>query len=103
MISKGNDSKLFYKISFLTRLIFWIMVAPSIVLVTVKTHNLYKYFTNITSLNCSNEENNRNFNLIAEDIYNKVHYRNLVMIWLSFVGILLEIIMCGVALNTPKD
>jgi hypothetical protein len=94
----GGKSTL-YKVAFMVRLCSWILIAPSTILCTASTSKMVNYFKNVTSLGCSNQENNENFELIAKDMYNKVHYRNLVMVLLSYIGIFLEVVMCFVVLK----
>jgi len=88
-----------YKIIFMVRLISWILIAPPVILCTASTSKMVSYFKNVTSLGCSNEANNENFELIAKDMYDKVHYRNLIMAVLSYIGIFLEALMCFVVLK----
>jgi hypothetical protein len=92
-----------YKIFFIVRICSWILVAPSVVLCSASTGKMVKYFKNVTSLGCSNSENNQNFELIAKDMDEKVHHRNVVMAVLSFVGFFLEPIMCFIVLKFGKS
>ena len=93
----GNST--LYKVLFISRLCSWILIAPSAILCTVSTGKMVSYFKNVTSLGCSNQENNENFESIAKDMYDKVHYRNLVMVLLSYIGMSLEVVMCFIVLK----
>ena len=88
--STGEKSRQIYKCAFIVRLIFFSLVIPSILICTIKLNQFSNYFSNITQLSCSNSEGNANFKLISEDIDNKVHKKNIVMLSLSLSGIAIE-------------
>src|SRR3990167_342419 len=94
-LSKGtHGANIVFKWTFVLRLVGWIMVVPSIIICVAKTSQLYNYFNNISTLNCSDDDTNAILLQVANSIKSKIVKKENVMIALSFVGMLIEAMNC---------
>ena len=92
--SKGTLLKIFFPI----RLGAWILVAPSIIIVTSQSVQLWRSFLSIADLSCSDADSNKFLTQIGQTISDNLGRKNTIMIVLSFVEMGIEIILALVIL-----
>lgn len=92
-----------YKILFLIRLVFWLLVVPSLIIIFARFNSFYRFFQNITDLKCSSDANNAQFQSIADDMKTKVQAKHRVMLLLSIGGMIIEIFMAYLNLSCVNN
>jgi len=86
-VSTINDNKILYKILYLVRILVFVLVAPSLIIVTIKTGGFVVFFKNVIELNCSTKETNELFKEIYTRYDDSVYGRVKVMIALAFCNV----------------
>ncbi len=82
--------RLLFKVALLARLVIFFLVAPSMMIVTIKMKQFQSFFYNVTNLECSTDQNNSHLRIIADNISKNVTSKTVIMISLSYVGMAYE-------------
>ena len=89
---------------FAVRFFTWFIMVPSMFICATQVSKFVGNFDSITSLSCSNSNNNSNLKKISDSLKATIVKKNVVMIVLSFVGLLIEsILVCAFHYTTRKD
>ena len=77
-----HQHKKFFKLLFVSRVLWFIMALPPVVIAFSKTRDFIKFFDKIQSLSCSNDETNTNFANFSNSVKDNLGYKAGVMLGL---------------------
>jgi hypothetical protein len=93
-----NQSKP-YKWCVFLRIATFILIAPSLIICTAKASQFLSFFKSISDLGCSNDDVNKIFEYMAEDIRLKVVSKTILFTVLAFAGLGCDIFSVCIDLN----
>jgi len=97
-----DDKKKIYKRVYFARLVAFVLIAPSLIIVTVHTGRFVKYFKNIVDIKCSTDDSNVQFEKIYTHYDQKVYKRVVVMIVLAFCNLIVDSLVAMIFLGVHE-
>lgn len=97
-----DDKKKIYKRVYFARLVAFVLVVPSLIIVTVHTGRFVKYFKNIVDIKCSTDDSNVQFEKIYTHYDQKVYKRVVVMIVLAFCNLIVDSLVAMIFLGVHE-